>query len=203
MKSEIYGIFPEPIYRTKLERNFSESEILFFNSQRNKVVKNEGNVTSLDNYILKNNQLKNLHDDLIQFVNDYFNKIIQTKNNITPYITQSWLNYTKKGEKHHSHKHPNSMVSGVLYINANKDLDSIKFENKKHKQIELETLNFNLFNAITWSFEVETFDIILFPSHLSHRVDTKEGENERISLAFNVFIKGTIGDNLTLTELYL
>ena len=203
MIPEIYGIFPEPVYKTKLERNFSESEMLFINSQRNKIVKNEGNVTSIDNYILKNNQLSNLHNNLINVVNDYFDKIIQSKNKITPYITQSWLNYTNEGGNHHSHRHPNSLISGVLYINAYKNLDSIKFEKKEHKHIELETLNFNFFNAITWSFEVETLDLILFPSHLSHRVDTKKGDNERISLAFNVFVKGKIGDNLTLTELYI
>jgi uncharacterized protein (TIGR02466 family) len=203
MIPEIYGIFPEPVYKVKLKRNFSEKEMLFVNEQRSKTIKNDYNLTSIDNYILKNNELNTLHDDLIKIVKDYFIKIIETKNNITPYITQSWLNYTNKGEKHHSHTHPNSLVSGVLYINANKNLDSIKFERKKHNQIELETLNYNLFNAITWSFEVESLDVILFPSHLTHRVDIKEGDNQRISLAFNVFVKGKIGDNLTLTELYI
>jgi hypothetical protein len=34
-------------------------------------------------------------------------------------------------------------------------------------------------------------------------VETKEGDNTRISLAFNVFIKGTVGKDKLLTELYL
>jgi hypothetical protein len=34
-------------------------------------------------------------------------------------------------------------------------------------------------------------------------VETKEGDNTRVSLAFNVFIKGTIGNNKQLTELKL
>jgi hypothetical protein len=34
-------------------------------------------------------------------------------------------------------------------------------------------------------------------------VETKEGDNTRISLAFNVFIKGNIGNNKNLTELKL
>jgi hypothetical protein len=38
---------------------------------------------------------------------------------------------------------------------------------------------------------------------LNHMVETKEGDNTRISLAFNVFIKGTIGNNKKLTELIL
>ena len=34
-------------------------------------------------------------------------------------------------------------------------------------------------------------------------VETKQGDNTRISLAFNVFIKGTVGNNKNLTELHL
>jgi len=34
-------------------------------------------------------------------------------------------------------------------------------------------------------------------------VETKQGTNTRISLAFNVFIKGKIGDKKGLTELFL
>jgi hypothetical protein len=43
----------------------------------------------------------------------------------------------------------------------------------------------------------------MFPSSLVHMVENKEGTNTRISLAFNVFIKGTIGNNKNLTELIL
>jgi hypothetical protein len=34
-------------------------------------------------------------------------------------------------------------------------------------------------------------------------VETKQGDNTRISLAFNIFIKGNIGNNKNLTELVL
>jgi hypothetical protein len=34
-------------------------------------------------------------------------------------------------------------------------------------------------------------------------VETKQGDNTRISLAFNVFIKGKVGINKQLTELIL
>lgn len=34
-------------------------------------------------------------------------------------------------------------------------------------------------------------------------VENKQGDNTRISLAFNVFIKGTVGNNKQLTELIL
>jgi hypothetical protein len=43
----------------------------------------------------------------------------------------------------------------------------------------------------------------MFPSSLEHMVETRKGVSTRISLAFNVFIKGKIGDSNNLTELFL
>jgi hypothetical protein len=43
----------------------------------------------------------------------------------------------------------------------------------------------------------------MFPSSTTHQVETKKGNNTRISLAFNTFYKGTIGSNKDLTELIL
>ena len=45
--------------------------------------------------------------------------------------------------------------------------------------------------------------LILFPFSLERGVDKKKGTNTRISLSFNVFIKGKIGENAILTELVL
>ena len=46
-----------------------------------------------------------------------------------------------------------------------------------------------MWNSESWWFPVKTGDVILFPSSLIHMVETKQGTNTRISLAFNVFIK--------------
>ena len=201
MEANINSIFPTPIYFSKLDRELSLEELSFINNTKTKTFKNEGNITSDDTYILNNTEFKNLKEDLDLIIQDYFDKVISPANNITPYITQSWLNYTETNQYHHKHAHPNSLVSGVFYINCNEDFDKIKFFNEKYQTIKLETKNFNLWNSASWWFPVKTGDIVLFPSSLNHMVETKEGNNTRISLAFNVFVKGTIGDNKNLTEL--
>ena len=61
----------------------------------------------------------------------------------------------------------------------------------------------NVYNSNLWWFPVETGQLILFPSSLTHSVETKKGNNTRISLAFNTFVKGTIGNNTELTEIVL
>jgi len=203
VEATINGIFPTPIYISKLDRELNKKELLFIDINKSDCNKNEGNITSNDNYILNNKQFKNLKEELDLTVQDYFDKVILPANNITPYITQSWLNYTETNQYHHKHAHPNSLVSGVFYINCHEEHDKIKFFNDRYQTIKPEIKDYNIWNSETWWFTVKTGDVILFPSSLTHMVETKKGDNTRISLAFNVFIKGTFGSNKNLTELVL
>ena len=203
MEATINGIFPTPVYISKINRELTNKELSFIDKTKSDCNKNEGNITSNDNYILNNKEFKNLKEDLDLRVKDYFDKVISPTDAITPYITQSWLNYTETNQYHHKHAHPNSLVSGVFYINCDDKFDKIKFFNDKYQIIKPEIKDWNLWNSETWWFPVKNGDVILFPSSLTHMVETKQGTNTRISLAFNVFIKGTVGNNKNLTELIL
>mgnify|MGYP003679680705 CR=1 FL=1 len=100
-KPNIYGIFPTPIYFSNINRKFNSKELLFIENNKCKINKNEGK--------------------------DYFEKVISPTEAITPYITQSWLNYTETNQYHPKHAHPNSLLSAVLYINADEKFDKINF----------------------------------------------------------------------------
>jgi len=202
MEAIINGIFPTPVYISKLNREISKQELDLINKSQKDFYKNEGNITSNNNYILEEKPFKTLKKDLMIRVQDYFDKVLSAKN-VEPYITQSWLNYTETNQYHHKHAHPNSLVSGVFYINCDDKFDKIKFFNEGYKTIKLEVKDWNLYNSESWWFSVKTGDVILFPSSLTHMVETKEGTNTRISLAFNIFVKGILGDNKNLTELKL
>jgi uncharacterized protein (TIGR02466 family) len=203
MEATINGIFPTPIYISKLDRKLTKEELSFIDSSKLNSHNNEGNITSNDNYILNQKVFSLLKEDLFLRVKDYFDKVLCTNDSVTPFITQSWLNYTETNQYHHKHEHPNSLVSGVFYINCIEQFDKIKFFKNEYKTIRPEIKNWNLYNSESWWFPVKTNDIILFPSSLTHMVENKQGTNTRISLAFNVFIKGTIGVNKELTELIL
>ena len=203
IESTINGIFPTPIYMSKINRKLTPLELKFVDKHKKDFYNNEGNIVSNNNYILNEKPFISLKKELDLKVQDYFDKVISPANNITPYITQSWLNYTEKNQYHHKHAHPNSLVSGVFYINCHEEHDKIKFFNDGYKTIKLEIKDWNIWNSESWWFPVKTGDIILFPSSLTHMVETKQGDNTRISLAFNVFIKGTIGNNKNLTELII
>lgn len=200
----ISGIFPTPVYITQLNRKFIDKENKFINQVYKKDnYKNEGNLTSNDTYILNSRPFNTLKKELNKIIKDYCNKVLSTSNNIEPYITQSWLNYTKEGQYHHKHAHPNSIISGVLYINADKVNDKIFFFKEKYELFRPEIKEYNIWNSESWFFSIKTGDVVLFPSSLTHMVKTKEGTNTRISLSFNVFFKGTIGSYHDLTELII
>ena len=162
-----------------------------------------GNTTSNNRYVLRDKEMKNLSDTIDEAVNYFFQNVICPKNEVKLYTTQSWLNYTQEGQYHHKHEHPNSVVSGVFYINADPEVDKIYFFKNGYKQIKFPTENFNPFNSESWWFTVKTGDIVLFPSHFTHMVETKAGKNVRTSLAFNTFAKGYIGMEEELTALHL
>tara|TARA_R110002051_G_scaffold136159_2_gene208883 strand:- start:591 stop:1205 length:615 start_codon:yes stop_codon:yes gene_type:complete len=201
VKSTINGIFQTPIYFSKLNRKLTKKELSFIKKTTSDSYKNDGNTTSNNTYILNQKVFKNLKTELDLIIQDYFNKVICSADNITPFITQSWLNYTETNQYHHKHAHPNSLVSGVFYINCDEQFDKIKFYNETYKAIKPAIKKWNLWNSESWWFSVKTGDIIMFPSSLTHSVETKKGNNTRISLAFNVFIKGTFGSNKDLIEL--
>lgn len=196
----VTGIFPVPIYQTILNREISTEEKNFFNKLER--TKNSYNYNSKNNYVLDEEPLSTLKKELFLRVEDYFQKIITPKTNVLPYITQSWVNWTKKGEEHHKHAHSNSLFSGVFYIDADEEYDSIKFfKRHTYESLSIEPHEYHLFNSESWTFKVKTGDIILFPSSLGHLVESKIGDNLRTSLSFNTFIKGTIGVDVELTEL--
>ena len=203
IKSEIHGIFPVPLYKSKLSRKFTKAELHFIEKMRAKSKPNMGNTTSSDSYILNRRSFSILKKEIDLFIEDYFAKIIFPPKSISPYITQSWLNYTEINEQHHPHYHQNSYLSGVLYIAADKDHDNITFGHNRYDQINISPTQGNQLNSVVLSFPVETGEIIIFPSSLMHSVPVKKGKNRRISLSFNVFVKGNLGQVRDSNELKL
>ena len=205
-KPVIQSIFPTPIYTTKINRGFTKQELQFVKEQKKHCSNNQGNINTKDNYILNRKEFKNIKKFLDKHCKEYLETIICPKNNIDLYITQSWLNYTEANQYHHKHEHPNSVVSGVLYFDSDIKNDKILFSHSRgYQQISPETdkEKFNLWNSGTWFFPVETGNLFMFPSSTTHQVETKQGDNTRISLAFNTFYKGSVGSNTELTELIL
>lgn len=196
-------IFPTPILSTELGRQFTKEELTFCKPDSHTPVQNVGNTYSQDTYILDHVIMAGLKEACLEAVQVYINKVIKPREVITPYITQSWLNYTKKGQFMHKHNHTNSFLSGVLYVHADVASDRIIFHDQRYQQIVVPANEYDGMNSDSWWFPVKTGDIFIFPSHATHSVAPVTTDDVRISLAFNTFIDGIIGCGKRLTELKL
>jgi uncharacterized protein (TIGR02466 family) len=197
----IHNLFPTPVAIYKLDRKLTEEELVFIKGQETRP--NIGNVTSIDNTILRNHSMTKLRDFIESNVSEYFKTVYSPKHDVTLRITQSWINYTEPGQYHHKHAHPNSFVSGVFYPQANRETDKIYFYRDGFQQIKFPPSDWNVWNSESWWFEVGTEDLVLFPSSLTHMVETVKGEDTRISLSFNTFPVGLVGEEMDLTGLKL
>jgi len=198
----INTIFPTSIVIGNLERGLTKEELEVVDYHKTKTYNNVGNITSLDKYILKT-QLPEIKTFIELGIKSYVDKILAPKHPLNFYITQSWINYTSQGQFHHRHNHPNSILSGVFYFNADSEKDKIFFYNETYKQLTIPTKEFNIFNSESWWFNVKTGGLIIFPSHLTHMVAQTISSETRVSLAFNVFANGYFGDEDNLTALHL
>jgi uncharacterized protein (TIGR02466 family) len=199
----IIGLFPTPIYSTFIKRKFTKQELNFIKRSNQTHVSNLGNTTSKNNYILELKEFKKLKLELEDILKDCIKKIHSPTHNVKCYITQSWLNYTKIGQYHHSHNHSNSFLSGIIYFNADKNFDKVYFHKDSYEQLKIETKNFNIYNSDSWWLDVEIGKILIFPSGIRHSVGIKKENNTRISLSFNTFLKGDLGAAERLTKIKL
>lgn len=195
-----YNLFPTAVSKFQLGRDYSTEELAFVAGQPTH--NNSGNTTSDDRYVLRHDTMSKLREFAENCVNEYLNAVYAPKHGMSLRLTQSWLNYTKPGQYHHKHAHPNSFVSGVLYMKAAKERDKIFFYKDGYQQLKIPTDNYNIYNCDSWWFEVGTGELIVFPSSLTHMVQTVQDE-ERVSLAFNTFPVGYVGEEASLTALHV
>jgi len=197
----IENVFPTPVGFYDLDKPVTTKELQFIKDLETRA--NDGNTTSIDNYLLKSKEMKRIAAFIDKSVQSYFKEVYAAKHEVKPYVTQSWANYTTKGQYHHKHAHPNSFISGVFYASAMASRDRIYFYKDGYQQLKVTTESWNHWNSESWWFPVESGKVVLFPSNLTHMVETVQVEDTRISIAFNTFLQGVTGDNQSLTELLL
>lgn len=193
----MHGLFPTPVAYFKTFVLNEEKDFILNLEQR----PNIGNTTSKDSFLLRAPEMQRIAAEINKSLNEYMRAVFAPKFDVSPYITQSWANFTRPGQHHHKHAHPNSFISGCLYVSAS--ADRIYFFRDGYRQIKVPTDDFNVYNSESWWLEVNEGDIVLFPSSLTHMVETLGDKDTRISIAFNTFLRGNVGDpnELTLLEI--
>jgi len=204
---KLISIFPTHIGMFKLNRDISEEEMRFVVDEEQNSVENVKNFIGPNSYILEVPALSNLKKFFENSLNEFFYKLHGGyDDSVSMYITQSWLNYTKPNQAHHRHAHENSIISGVFYFNADINFDSINVYTRNFLQgyqINIPPKEVNEYNSECVSLLAETGRLYLFNSQMPHDVSPTKNNATRISLAFNSFVKGKMGDKGKRTELIL
>ena len=194
MKPEMINLFAVPVAKSPIGRNYTDSELKYIESQLERPSKAIDNYASPNKNVLAHDELKDLQTIIQQHLDNYFKAIYNTSNNVALQITQSWLTLSRKGESHHSHTHPNSVVSGVLYVNVAGN-DGINFyRNEENLWFELEPSETNYYNSYKIHVATKVGDLVLFPSSVKHGVNKVTEDIKRVSLSFNTFFSGEMGN---------
>ena len=200
---KVISLFSTPVVVINIERSFTKDEIDCFENipiEKNKekrMTKHQSvNFNLFDSHP---DTLKDIKKFCEYYLKKYLEEIDGVNTDLAELrITQSWLNRTKPGESHNSHHHANSYLSGVLYIKCLPN-DYIYLEKRTYRLFNNMHFPINkptVWNAFNYAQDVTEGDLIIFPSWMPHYVRLNETKDkERISLAFNTFPIGEMGND--------
>jgi uncharacterized protein (TIGR02466 family) len=185
MKGDLYALFSTPVM---MFNNFISEE------ERKLLLDEINNIDHYDHGAL-NNGSKSTHTfnnrliDRLAFKNSKLQpikeKINEALNNFSEIwglgvleLTNSWSNQQTIGSSLKKHCHPDSKVSGALYLNVDDNSSKIFFYHP-NPYLEMEDFKFDTeFNWKKYWFQPENCQLILFPSWLQHGSDESINETE-------------------------
>ena len=194
--------FPTCVY--KFKHKFIENEL-------EKMIKHidENSLSEHNGQVVKRTGSQN-QDELYKI--DTFNSLTNTIIEVTKHIldeqeyigeieiTNMWGNILRPQSQraHAPHTHSNNFLSGVFYLKTSSETAPIQFFDPRPqahvftpRKKEFNTLNSNLAQ-----FNSETGYGVVFPSWLQHWVP--ETKDERISISWNILVRGEYGEPNTL-----
>jgi uncharacterized protein (TIGR02466 family) len=206
--AKIINLWPTAVLKSNINRPFTFLESQYADIDKHSVRSLSDNLRTKRTDIINDLPLV----DIKKFIHDqltvYKNTIINPKNKLEIYISQSWLSFSKSGDKHHPHYHSNSFLTAVFYFKAEEGIDSISLYNNSYSFNNRHCLHID--NTPTWwtskmfTVPVKSGDLIIFPSYLDHGVSSVPHCNRiRTSLSMNTWIKGELGIEEALNELIL
>jgi uncharacterized protein (TIGR02466 family) len=111
-------------------------------------------------------------------------------------ITDMWANVLKQHETHQPHTHSNNFLSGVFYLDAGETTPGITFQDPRPgASVILPRKKIDNNNTNLLHYKAKTNRIIIFPSWLVHWVPTNLSTSNRISISWNIQIRGQLGEH--------
>ena len=204
---ERHEFFPTCLYRFKHDFEDNELNSLIkhiednsLSEQNGQIIKRTGSQTQ--NELHKVDTFTNLTKTII----DVTKSILDEQGYIGEVeITNMWGNILRPQSQraHAPHTHSNNFLSGVFYLKTSNDTSPIQFFDPRPQSDVLKPRKkkYNRLNSNIAQFESETGWGVVFPSWLVHWVP--ETKDERISIAWNIIVRGEYGEPNALQNAYI
>ena len=204
---ERHEFFPTCLYRFKHE---------FKDNEHNQMVKHieDNSLIEKNNQLIKitgsqpQNELKKTDTfaNLTKTITEVTKTILEEQEYMGEVeITNMWGNILRPQSQraHAPHSHSNNFLSGVFYLKTSSDTSPIQFFDPRPQSSVLKPRKggFNKLNSDMAQFESETGWGVVFPSWLVHWVP--ETKDERISIAWNIIVRGEYGEPNTLQNAHI
>jgi uncharacterized protein (TIGR02466 family) len=204
---DVYPLFSTPLSKTNLCRD--DSDILSFTKNEKFIFLREekNGLKSSSCYVLESSDLVDLKKNIQENVNFFAYEVLNIEKSIQFFITNSWIMKHETGHWTQEHYHEHCLISGIYYFDVEENSGDITFvQNNMNLSIfppffYIPYANKNIFNLKRFTITPKNGDLILFPSHLIHSVDANLNKKDRHCLAFNTFIKGTLGSDASFNRL--
>jgi uncharacterized protein (TIGR02466 family) len=160
---DVMALFPLPIYKTNIGREFTKQEqdeldiiineqLRAFEAERHLGVGLERyKAISIDKYLLKRKSFLSIQSFIEHHLKEFATTVLGIdldKTSWSPHITNSWLNVYTSKKFESFHNHDNCIISGVFYINCLKGVevsdkvygyeqDGLWFAPSAHNMLEL------------------------------------------------------------------
>ena len=189
---KVHELWPTPLYENYIDVK-PDWVIKSKNFEYERMYSDNGDYTK-DKEIL--NQLPDLKEEIYKNVILFTEKYLHiTDTNF--YFTNSWVVKHYSNDWAQLHNHTNSLLSGVYYLETEKNSGDICFESFNNNVFpNAVSPNYREYNYTTGTqikMRVDVGKLLLFPSHLLHKVLSNKTSKIRYSLSFNLFCKGNFG----------
>ena len=185
----VHKCFPTIIY----EFDYVSPDRMMMESYIRQVRKNHKYHTDDDLHILS--YFMNLRRKVEEVSEHYLNDLEYEYESVE--ITGMWANKLFEGDSHPPHTHSNNVLSGVYYLTASDKTTPIQFFDPRVQAHVLKPRNkTNWNNASMLQFDSIEGRGFIFPSWLQHWVPPTG--DERISISWNILVRGEYGEPNTL-----
>ena len=111
-------------------------------------------------------------------------------------ISDMWANVLKDTEHHPMHTHSNNFLSGTYYLHSDQGASIVFHDPRPAADVIVpRKKNTTLNNSSLLSYASKQNRAVIFPSWLPHWVQQNKSKNKRISIAWNIQIKGQLGEH--------